>query len=105
MNELTEFEQQNLILMSRICESEHLIKEIQSAQKQYKANLIAAMEKYNVKSLDNGFLKVTYVPESQSTSVDLKTFKEKEPDEYEGLLEDYPKVTKRSAYVRIKVKD
>lgn len=104
MNELTEFEQANLVLMTKLAQSEQLVREVKEMQDAYKRELKDAMEKYNIKSIDNDLVKVTVVPESESTTVDLKTFKEKEPDEYDALLADYPKVVKRSSYVRIKVK-
>ena len=104
MNELTEFEQANLVLMTKLAQSEQLVREVKEMQEAYKRELKEAMEKYNIKSIDNDLVKVTVVPESESTTVDLKTFKEKEPDEYDALLADYPKVVKRSSYVRIKVK-
>lgn len=104
MNELTEFEQANLVLMTKLAQSEQLVREVKEMQESYKRELKNAMEKYNIKSIDNDLVKVTVVPESESTTVDLKTFKEKELDEYEALLADYPKVVKRSSYVRIKVK-
>lgn len=104
MNELTEFEQANLVLMTKLAQSEQLVREVKEMQETYKRELKEAMEKYNIKSIDNDLVKVTVVPESESTTVDLKTFKDKEPDEYEALLADYPKVVKRSSYVRIKVK-
>ena len=104
MNELTEFEQANLVLMTKLAQSEQLVREVKEMQEAYKRELKNSMKKYNIKSIDNDLVKVTVVPESESTTVDLKTFKEKEPDEYEALLADYPKVVKRSSYVRIKVK-
>lgn len=104
MNELTEFEQANLVLMTKLAQSEQLVREVKEMQESYKRELKDAMQKYNIKSIDNDLVKVTVVPESQSTTVDLKNFKEKEPDEYDALLADYPKVVKRSSYVRIKVK-
>lgn len=104
MNELTEFEQSNIALFKDLKLLDDNIKELQDKQKKYKDELVKQMEQYNVKSIDNDFVKVTYVAPNQSTSVDLKTFKEKEPEEYDMLLNDYPKVTNRKGYVRIKVK-
>lgn len=104
MNELTEFEQSNIALFKDLKLLGDNIKELQDKQKKYKDELVKQMEQYNVKSIDNDFVKVTYVAPTQSTSVDLKTFKEKEPEEYDMLLNDYPKVTNRKGYVRIKVK-
>lgn len=104
MNELTEFEQSNIALFKDLKLLDNSIKELQDKQKKYKDELVKQMEQYNVKSIDNDFVKVTYVAPAQLTSVDLKTFKEKEPEEYDMLLNDYPKVTNRKGYVRIKVK-
>ncbi|MYU49141.1 hypothetical protein FYL20_08800 [Lactobacillus salivarius] len=104
MNELTEFEQSNIALFKDLKLLDNSIKELQNKQKRYKDELVKQMEQYNVKSIDNDFVKVTYVGPTQSTSVDLKAFKEKEPEEYDMLLNDYPKVTNRKGYVRIKVK-
>lgn len=104
MNELTEFEQNNIALFKDLKLLDDNIKELQDKQKKYKDELVKQMEQYNVKSIDNDFVKVTYVAPTQSISVDLKSFKEKEPEEYDMLLNDYPKVTNRKGYVRIKVK-
>ena len=78
MNELTGFEQSNIALFKDLKLLENSIKELQDKQKKYKDELVKQMEQYNVKSIDNDFVKVTYV--------------------------DYPKVTNRKGYVRIKVK-
>lgn len=104
MNELTEFEQDNIALFKDLKLLDDNIKELQDKQKKYKDELVKQMEQYNVKSIDNDFVKVTYIAPTQLTSVDLKAFKEKEPEEYDMLLNDYPKVVNRKGYVRIKVK-
>lgn len=39
------------------------------------------------------YVTVSYSKPSSSTSIDLKTLQEKEPDLYNDLLKDYPKVT------------
>ena len=40
----------------------------------------------------------------RSMKTDLNKLKEKEPECYEGLIADYPKVTQRKGYVKITVK-
>lgn len=64
------------------------------------------MLEHGVKSIDNDFVKVTVTKasESESVSVDLKELQKKEPRLYGELVEDYPKVTKRSESVRVTVK-
>lgn len=54
--------------------------------------------------LENEKIKVSYVAESELKSLDLKKIKNKEPQLYEELLDVYPKITKRSAYLRVKIK-
>lgn len=79
-------------------------RKLEEAEKMLKSDLEKAMDQYGIKSIDNEFVKVTWVDASTTTSIDLKKLKEKEPDLHEELLEDYPKVTTRKAYVRFTVK-
>jgi uncharacterized protein YutD len=69
----------------------------EKALKQY---LIAEMEKGALKSLENDFVKVTYVAPSERESIDKDKLKEKYPDIYE----EYRKVSPVGASVRIKIK-
>ena len=50
------------------------------------------------------FIKVMVTNPSEVVSIDLKEFQKKEPVAYAELLEDYPKVTKRSESLRITIK-
>jgi len=103
-NELTVFENKYMAVMANIALLEKQVKEITEKQKSLKAELEAAMDEYNIKSIDNEYLKITRVAESTSTSIDLKALQKKEQALYRELLEDYPKVTVRKAYVKITVK-
>lgn len=69
-----------------------------------KCELEKAFDEYGIKSLDNDYLKITFIDESTSVSVDLKELQKLEPELYEDLLRDYPKETKRKAYVRFDAK-
>lgn len=104
MNELTVFEQQEMALIQRLVEFKRHQNEIELQEKQLKAELKEAMEKYGIKSFKNDSITITYVDESESVGLDLKAFEKAEPLCYKGLLEDYPKVTKKTAYVRFLVK-
>ena len=61
---------------------------------------------YDVEYYLNGddFIKVMVTNPSEVVSIDLKEFQKKEPVAYAELLEDYPKVTKRSESLRITLK-
>jgi predicted phage-related endonuclease len=103
-NEVQVFENKYLAVMANIALLEKQVKEMQEKQKALKADLEKAMDEYDIKSIDNDYLKITRVAASSSTSIDLKKLQEKEPGLYGELLEDYPKVTTRKAYVKFTVK-
>lgn len=104
MNDLTVFEQKEVALIQQLVEFKKHQNEIELQEKQLKAQLKEAMEKYGIKSFKNDLITITYVDERESTSVDLKALMKAEPECYRGLLKDYPKVTKKSAYVSFLVK-
>lgn len=102
--EIQVFENKYMAVMANIALLEKQVKEMQEKQKALKADLESAMNEYEIKSIDNEYLKITRVEESTSTSIDLKALQKKEPALYGELLEDYPKVTVKKAHVRITVK-
>lgn len=102
--EIQVFENKYMAVMANIALLDKQVKEMQEQQKALKADLEKAMNEYEIKSIDNEYLKITRVEESTSTSIDLKALQKKEPALYGELLEDYPKVTVKKAHVRITVK-
>jgi|SRR5690625_2118439 len=103
-NELQAFENKYMTAMAELQRLTKAKKEMESLEKEIKAVLEKAMDKHNIKSIDNDYLKITRVEASSSTSIDLKALKEKEPALHGELLEDYPKVTNRRAYLKFTVK-
>ena len=104
MNEVQIFEEKHLQAFKKLADVTKAKKEIEKQEKDIKAKLEKAMNTYDIKSIDNEYIKITRVDESTSTSLDLKEFKKKEPRLYDELLTDYPKVTKRKPHLRFKVK-
>ncbi|GEL67222.1 hypothetical protein [Marinilactibacillus psychrotolerans] len=104
-NELTNFENQYMPTMANYALLDQQLKQAKAKHDEMKGKLETAMEEYGIKSIDNDYLKITRVEASESTSVDLKAMQKAEPVEYAELLEDYPKVTKRKASIRITVKN
>jgi hypothetical protein len=102
--EVAKFENKYLQAMVHIAIMEKQSKELANKVKVAKEEIEAAMNEYNIKSIDNDFLKITRVEASSSTSIDLKTLLEKEPKLHGELLEDYTKVTNRKAHVKFTVK-
>lgn len=79
-------------------------KKLDELSKEAKSKLLDAMLEAGIKSIDNDFIKVMVTNPSEVVSIDLKAFQKKEPVAYAELLEDYPKVTKRSESLRITLK-
>lgn len=103
-NELTTFENEYVAVMANYALLDGQIKQAKEKHDALKNELQEAMQKHDIKSIDNDYLKITRVNASESTSLDLKAFQKEEPVEYAQLLEDYPKVTKRKESIRITVK-
>lgn len=104
MNELTVFENEYLPVMASYAELERQMKAAKEKLDEFKKELSEGMDQYDVKSIDNDYIKITRVAASESVSVDLKAFQANEPVEFAQLREDYPKVTKRKESMRIVVK-
>ena len=86
----------------RLLEEEKKI--LDELSKKAKSKLLDAMLEAEIKSIDNDFIKVMVTNPSEVVSIDLKEFQKKEPVAYAELLEDYPKVTRRSESLRITLK-
>ena len=54
--------------------------------------------------LEEEGIKISFVPESKSTSIDLREVQKKEPTLYKDLLDVYPKETVKKAYVKATVR-
>lgn len=102
--ELVEFENAGMQAMRDLAQVLKAKKDIEAQEKAFKAQLLELMEQYNVKSVDNEYVKITYIAPSESVALDTKALESKEPKLYGELMEDYPKTTKRAASIRITVK-
>lgn len=102
--EITQFENKYLATMAAIQNVAKQEKFYADKVKELKAELEVAMDQYEIKSIDNDFLKITRVAESTVKTIDLKALLADEPALYGELLEDYPKVTNRKAYLKFTVK-
>lgn len=97
---LKRFEEKNLAVFKQLAELKAQIKELERQQEDVKAGILEAMEHYGVKSFKNEYITISYVPDSETESIDLKALQAQEPDLYDELLNDYRKITKRKGYVR-----
>lgn len=76
-------------------------KAIEEQEKQMKAVLLEAMEKYGVKKFESDVLNLTYVAPTTSTGVDSAKLKKKFPDVYA----ECSKASSKAGYVKITLKD
>lgn len=103
-DEISAFETKYLATMQNLANLVKSKKSLEEQEKALKTQLEAVMSEYSIKSLDCEYLKIGRVAESESHSIDLEALKEKEPKLYEELHQDYPKITKKKAYITFKVK-
>ena len=103
-NELKIFEDKSLIIAQSLKSLKDKKEKIEKEEKDLKKTLEDLFNEYELKSFKNDYFTISKVEASESKSIDLKNMEKKEPELYEELLEDYPKVTKRKSYIRISVK-
>lgn len=103
MNDIT-FNTEYSHVFKELAVLEDEAKDIEKRRKEVKAELLEAMEKHGIKSIDNDYVKVTYVGQSVSIGFDLKAFQLEEPKKYEKLLNKYNKETVKKPYIRITTK-
>ena len=101
---IQEFENKYLQDFKQLRLLEEEKKRLDELSKTAKSKLLDKMLENEIKSIDNDFIKVVVTNPSESVSIDLKAFQKNEPVAYAELLEDYPKVTKRSESLRITIK-
>ncbi len=75
-------------------------KQLDEQEKQLKAELVKAMEMHNIKSFENGQIKMVYVAPTTRSTLDSKLLKKDHPD----IFEQYSKMSDVSASVRITLK-
>ena len=101
---IQEFEKKHLHQFQQLRAIEEEKKRLDGISKQVKEKILQAMLENDVKGLENDIVKITVTKASESTSVDLKELQKQEPRLYGELLEDYPKVTRRSESLRVTFK-
>ena len=105
MEKLQKFNSEAMIIMKDIAGIAQTRKTLEQHDKELRATLLKLCEKYGVKTIDNDFVKITKVDGSESVNVDLKKLQKMDGELYADLLEEYPKITKRKAYMRIVPKE
>ena len=98
------FQDRYMATMQRYAELEKTITELEETKKKAREELQEAMEYYNVRSIENDYVKITLVAPSVSTTIDTIALRAQKPDLYDMLVDKFKKVTERRASLRVKVK-
>lgn len=102
--EMTAFEQKNLAAFKQLRELTNAKKSLEEQEKKIKDDLTFAMELNGITSIDNDYVIISHVAETESVALDTKAFRQDDPDLYNEVMNKYNKRTKKKAYVRITVK-
>ena len=105
--EIALFDEQYLTVFQQLAALTLEKKKLEAQEKKVKEQIQSAMDQFGIKSIDNDYIKITRVEQGKdSVTVDLEAFAAAEPEEYAGLLKDYPKTVKgKAGYVRFNVKN
>ena len=98
---LVAFKEQQLSVLQQIADLITTKKKLEEQEKELKDKLKEAMEKYGVKKFDSDILKITYIAETTTTSIDSAKLKKK----YPAIAEECSKTSNKSAYIKVEVKD
>lgn len=98
---LVAFEEQQLSVLQQIADLITAKKKLEEQEKELKDKLKEAMEKYGIKKFDSDILKITYIAETTTTSIDSAKLKKK----YPAIAEECSKTSKKSAYIKVEIKD
>lgn len=103
-NNIEVFGERYLATMQRYAELEKTIKELNETKDNVRAELKDAMEHYGIRSIDNEYVKITLVAPSVSVSLDSAALRIARPDQYEELVQRFPKRIERKSSLRVTVK-
>lgn len=80
-------------------------KQKKEAERNLKVVKAKIEEQLNGEGYKSDRVTIAYIPESQKKTIDLEAFKKAEREEYDFLLNDYPKNTMTSAHYSYKFKE
>ena len=105
-NEVAVFNQKYLAVFKQLAELSIAKKKLMEKEKEIKEQMKGAMEEYDIKSIDNEHIRISYVAEGKpSVKVDLNSLEKDDSSLYKELLNRYPKYVKpRSSYISFRAK-
>ena len=98
---LTTFNTSYMTIMKNIAGIVEQKKKLEADEKAMKDKLREAMEKFDIKSIDNDVMKITYIAPTVANSIDSAKLKKK----YPAIAKECSKSSPKSGYIKIEVKD
>lgn len=103
-DEIIRFEEKYAEQLNVLLEIKRQQDSLSEMEKEIKSELESAMDEYGVASVKTENITMTKVSESTTTTIDLRKLEKEDPNCYRSLLKDFPKTTKKKAFVMFKVK-
>ena len=100
------FQQQYMMAFMALRNLENEISDREERLKELKSQILKGMEAYDLKSIDNDYVTISYVaPTPGKPALDEKAWRAEDPDGYNEVFNKYNKMAGgRKGYVRIKTK-
>lgn len=103
-NKLALFEQNYLPVFKELQEYKKAKAFLEEQEAKAKEELEKAMKEYGIKSIKNDYITISYVEGSTTEVFDINAFKEREPELYQELFDDYKKTKTTKSYVKFIIK-
>lgn len=103
-NSLTIFEEKNMAAFQTLQTIAEQKKQLESQEKEIKELLLNGMKAFGITAIDNDLVRINYIPESESVSIDTKALLKENPDLYHKIENAFNKRINKKEHIRITVK-
>ena len=83
---IEKFERKNMAAFETLSFIQGQRKALEQQEKEIKEMLLQGMKKHGIASIDNDIVRINYIPESESVSLDTKKWRVEDPDSKTGEL-------------------
>lgn len=87
----------------RLKEIKELKDRLEAEEKEIKAEMLEELKKLGKDNYKDEYAELSVVAATQSVSIDAKAIEKSDAELYVTLMKEYPKVTKRAGYLKVKV--
>lgn len=87
----------------RLKEIKELKDRLEAEEKEIRAEMLEELKKLGKDNYKDEYAELSVIAPTQSVSIDARAIEKKDAELYVKLMNDYPKVTKRAGYLKVKV--